>query len=109
MNRREFSCNAPPAIGGFAQSQEYFALVLFGGGLPLIAQIDAVLTDDGRQVFFYAYLIDDALTDGEPLLATIDLPTRLTEDSFDPAAFVAAFWAAGCAIVGAKLIIGPGR
>jgi hypothetical protein len=59
-----------------------------GGEPPRIDQIDAVLANDGRQVFFYAYLVDDTLMDGAPLLATVDLPARLTEATFDPAAFV---------------------
>jgi hypothetical protein len=65
------------------------------GGPPLVEQIDAVLCDEGAQVFFYVYLCDQGLNSGLPLMATVDLPVRLCEGTFDPAAFVAAFWEAG--------------
>jgi hypothetical protein len=68
-------------------------LGLCADGPPLVEQVDAVL--EGGQVFVYVYLVDDTLTDGAPLLATVDLPGRLAEDAFDRRAFVAAFWAAG--------------
>ena len=61
----------------------------------MVDGVDVVLCDEGAQVFLEVYLVDDALTDGAPLFAIADLPRRVAEDTFDPAAFVAAFWAAG--------------
>ena len=65
---------------------------------PRIDQIDCALTDDGLQVFFYLYLIDETLADG-PLTATVDLSTPIAADTFDPAAFVEAFWQAGAPVL----------
>jgi hypothetical protein len=64
-------------------------------GPPMVEQIDAVLCDEGLQVFVYVYLCDRELNAGLPLLATVDLSVRLREDTFDRRAFAEAFWEAG--------------
>jgi hypothetical protein len=81
----------------FAMDTQIIALCA-GGDPPRVGQVDAVLTDDGSQVFFYLYLIDETLTDG-PLIAIVDLPRPVDADTFDAAAFVEAFWQAGAPVL----------
>jgi hypothetical protein len=64
-------------------------------GPPRVEQIDAVLCDEGAQIIFHVYLVDQELNSGMPLMATVDRPARLREDTFDRRAFAEAFWAAG--------------